>query len=218
MSRDRLQSDELDLTHESLARMLGVRRVGVTVAAGHLQRRGLISYSRGRITIVDAKLLRAPSFGRRILETDRDLTYGVLAVEQWECGGFHGTLEVLAGFAGRRPERVPGFDDEVHGLAVERTANGIAHRAARGRFICKGVVFARRIGGEHRVKSAVAQHAAAVGSVDLEGERRVREKALEERRKVCDAAFLAGDGLPRLHQSPVPRQHSSRSVGDTEGS
>jgi CRP-like cAMP-binding protein len=53
MTRDRMQSDELELTHEFLARMLGVRRVGVTVAAGNLQRDGLIAYSRGRIAILD---------------------------------------------------------------------------------------------------------------------------------------------------------------------
>ena len=53
MTRDRIHSDELELTHEFLARMLGVRRVGVTVAAGNMQRRGLITYSRGRIVIVD---------------------------------------------------------------------------------------------------------------------------------------------------------------------
>ena len=53
MTRDRTQSDELELTHEFLARMLGVRRVGVTVAAGNLQREGLIAYSRGRIAILD---------------------------------------------------------------------------------------------------------------------------------------------------------------------
>ena len=54
MTRDRMQTDELDLTHAFLARMLGVRRVGVTVAAGNLQKLGLISYSRGRVTILDA--------------------------------------------------------------------------------------------------------------------------------------------------------------------
>ena len=57
MARDRLQSDELELTHELLAQMLGVRRVGVTVAAGNLQRRGVIAYSRGRVVILDPKRL-----------------------------------------------------------------------------------------------------------------------------------------------------------------
>jgi CRP-like cAMP-binding protein len=57
MARDRVQGDELDLTHELLAQMLGVRRVGVTVAAGNLQRRGVIAYSRGRIVILDAERL-----------------------------------------------------------------------------------------------------------------------------------------------------------------
>lgn len=53
VTRDRMQTDELELTQEFLARMLGVRRVGVTVAAGSLQRQGLIAYSRGRIAILD---------------------------------------------------------------------------------------------------------------------------------------------------------------------
>ena len=59
MTRDRTHAGALELTHAFLARMLGVRRVGVTVAAGNLQRRGLISYSRGRVTILDAKRLEA---------------------------------------------------------------------------------------------------------------------------------------------------------------
>lgn len=57
MTRDRIQADELELTQEFLARMLGVRRVGVTVAAGNLQRQGLIAYSRGRIAILDPERL-----------------------------------------------------------------------------------------------------------------------------------------------------------------
>ena len=59
MARDRMQADELELTHESLAQMLGVRRVGVTVAAGNLQRAGAIAYSRGHIRILDPKKLGA---------------------------------------------------------------------------------------------------------------------------------------------------------------
>jgi CRP-like cAMP-binding protein len=59
MTREHMGSDELELTQEFLARMLGVRRVGVTVAAGNLQRQGLISYSRGRITILDPDRLAA---------------------------------------------------------------------------------------------------------------------------------------------------------------
>lgn len=53
MSQDRALSDVFQLTQEFLAYMLGVRRVGVTVAAGELQRRHLIAYERGEMTIVD---------------------------------------------------------------------------------------------------------------------------------------------------------------------
>ena len=53
LSHDRLRSDELVMTQELIANMLGVRREGVSVAAHRLQEAGLIRYRRGRITIVD---------------------------------------------------------------------------------------------------------------------------------------------------------------------
>lgn len=53
LSHDRIQSNELIMTQELIADMLGVRREGVTVAAGRLQDAGAISYVRGHITILD---------------------------------------------------------------------------------------------------------------------------------------------------------------------
>ena len=53
LSLDRLSSDSLTMTQELIANMLGVRREGVTEAAGNLQRAGLIRYSRGRIEVLD---------------------------------------------------------------------------------------------------------------------------------------------------------------------
>jgi CRP-like cAMP-binding protein len=53
LSLDRLSGDELAMTQELIANMLGVRREGVTEAALKLQRAGLIRYARGRITVID---------------------------------------------------------------------------------------------------------------------------------------------------------------------
>jgi CRP-like cAMP-binding protein len=61
MTRDRVQSNEFQLTQEFLSHMLGVRRVGVTKAAGQLQKRNLIEYSRGNISVVDGQGLEAAS-------------------------------------------------------------------------------------------------------------------------------------------------------------
>jgi CRP-like cAMP-binding protein len=59
LSHDRLQTDELVMTQELIADMLGVRREGVTVAAGRLQDAGAISYVRGHIQILDRQGLEA---------------------------------------------------------------------------------------------------------------------------------------------------------------
>lgn len=61
MTHDRVHSNHLHLTHAFLADMLGVRRSGITIAAGILQSKGLIDYRRGEIDILDRKGLEAAS-------------------------------------------------------------------------------------------------------------------------------------------------------------
>ena len=63
LSLDRLSTNELTMTQELIANMLGVRREGVTEAAGKLQAQDLISYSRGRITVLDR-----PGLERQVCE------------------------------------------------------------------------------------------------------------------------------------------------------
>jgi CRP-like cAMP-binding protein len=58
MTRDRMGTDDFLLTQEFLAMMLGVQRPGVSIAAGALQRAGLITYKRGNVSILDAKELK----------------------------------------------------------------------------------------------------------------------------------------------------------------
>ena len=71
MAIDRVQSDEIPLTHEFLSSMLGVRRAGVTNTAGELQSSGLIRYHRGLLTIVDRDGLEATACECYHIDHDR---------------------------------------------------------------------------------------------------------------------------------------------------
>ena len=80
LSLDRLSSNELTMTQELIANMLGVRREGVTGAAGKLQDAGLIRYRRGKITVLDRASLEARSCEcYQVVKTefDRLLPYSV---------------------------------------------------------------------------------------------------------------------------------------------
>ena len=81
VTRDRVESPEFPLTHELLARMLGVRRSGVSLAVQRLQRMDIIRYRFGRVSIIDRKRLESQSCEcyrfvlretRRILKTSID--------------------------------------------------------------------------------------------------------------------------------------------------
>jgi Mn-dependent DtxR family transcriptional regulator len=76
MSADRIASNSVPLTHELLSQMLGTRRSSVTVAAGMLQKAGLITHSRGDVKIID----------RRKLEKAACECYGimVLQIKEWQ--------------------------------------------------------------------------------------------------------------------------------------
>jgi CRP-like cAMP-binding protein len=78
LSMDRLPGNELKMTQELIANMLGVRREGVTAAAGNLQAAGLIHYSRGHITVLDRKGIERRAcecYGVVRKEIDRLLPY-----------------------------------------------------------------------------------------------------------------------------------------------
>jgi hypothetical protein len=78
LSLDRLPSNQLTMTQELIANMLGVRREGVTDAAGKLQNHGVIEYRRGQITVLDRPKLEKLScecYAVVKKETDRLLHY-----------------------------------------------------------------------------------------------------------------------------------------------
>ncbi|GAA0573051.1 Crp/Fnr family transcriptional regulator [Halomonas salifodinae] len=79
LSLDRLPTNELVMTQELIANMLGVRREGVTESAGKLQRAGLISYHRGHISILDR-----PGLEARVCEC-----YAVVKKEYDRLLGYH---------------------------------------------------------------------------------------------------------------------------------
>lgn len=79
LSLDRLPTNQVTMTQELIANMLGVRREGVTDAAGKLQRQGVITYARGEITVLDREKLEALScecYAVVKRETDRLLPPG----------------------------------------------------------------------------------------------------------------------------------------------
>lgn len=78
LSLDRLESNQVKMTHELIANMLGVRREGVSAAASKLQKLGLIKYSRGCITVLDRPHLEkicCECYSVVKKETDRLLRY-----------------------------------------------------------------------------------------------------------------------------------------------
>jgi CRP-like cAMP-binding protein len=79
MTQDRVPAQKLQLTQEFLAHMLGIRRSSVTVAAGAMQKAGLISYSRGSVTVLS----------RSKLETTACDCYRVVQqqLKTWEAEG-----------------------------------------------------------------------------------------------------------------------------------
>ncbi len=73
LSLDRLSTNELSMTQELIANMLGVRREGVTEAASKLQKAGLIEYRRGKITVIDRPGVEARSCEcYRVVKTEFD--------------------------------------------------------------------------------------------------------------------------------------------------
>jgi len=103
MSLDRLSSNQLTMTQELIANMLGVRREGVTAAAGKLQRLGIIEYHRGQITVLDRTKLEAlccECYAVVKKETDRLMPYVQRRASSSAAGS-----RASAGRSSRSPEK-----------------------------------------------------------------------------------------------------------------
>jgi CRP-like cAMP-binding protein len=98
MTRDRAHSNQFHVTHEFLAYMLGVRRVGVTSAATALQRRNLIRYARGDISVIDVRGLEATACG--CYEIDKKIYSRILRQKGGETGGVSAASRLASGIAG----------------------------------------------------------------------------------------------------------------------
>jgi CRP-like cAMP-binding protein len=144
MCRDRMQADDLPVTHESLAMMLGTRRSSVTVSAGILQKAGLIEYSHGHVRIED----------RKGLEKAACECYSVIHEEYVRLGLFSEP---------QRP-KIPPASVPHRGVVV----NG----SNSGKYIGGGAVERRRReGGREEDDADIAQNRAAAGQLD-QGARR----------------------------------------------
>ncbi len=83
LCHDRVGGDAFPLTQEDLAQMLGARRPSVNIVAADLQGRGLIRYSRGRVTIVDRPGLEGVSCGcYRVIRNESDRLFGAPATRR----------------------------------------------------------------------------------------------------------------------------------------
>ena len=80
LMQNRMESDVMQLTHEFISTMLGTRRAGVTIAAGKLQAAGIITYHRGKVTILDQKELEKVSCEcNRIVRDEYDRLLGIFS-------------------------------------------------------------------------------------------------------------------------------------------